>query len=265
MKKAASAKRGCGFFLYTPEANLDDLSVPEADWLLVKRRETYLPRCAIIAGNTNEPQMKKLILFTGSLLLLATTHAQTFAWANKIGSTGADICRDIATDAAGNVYSTGTFTGSADFDPGAGTTTLTSAGGTDIFITKLDAAGALVWAYRIGNASNEEANGIALDATGNIHITGCFYGTVDFDPGVGVSTLGNGAGADIYVLKLNNSAGFVWVKQFGGTSDNQLGNKIAVDAAGNVYSTGQSIGVIDFDPGPGTANLGVAFSGNTNF
>ncbi|HTF04258.1 MAG TPA: SBBP repeat-containing protein, partial [Bacteroidia bacterium] len=208
--------------------------------------------------------MKKFLLIACSLQA-ALLSAQTFGWAVNHGSSGNDVPRDIATDAAGNVYTVGYFNGTVDFDPGAGSFPLTSLGGQDIFITKLDPSGNLLWAGRIGGAGNEQANGIALDASANMHITGCFYGTVDFDPGAGVFNSGNMTGADIYVLKLTSTGGFVWFKQMGGTNDNQQGNEIAVDAAGNVYSTGQSIGVIDFDPGPGTAQLGVAFSGNTNF
>lgn len=209
--------------------------------------------------------MKKIILLTGCLFSLATAQAQTFGWANRLGSTSNDMCRDVATDAAGNVYTTGYFQGTVDFDPGAGTANLTSAGGLDIYISKLDAAGNYVWALKIGGTTGDEANGIALDPSGNIYLTGYFHGTVDFDPGAGVSTLGNGAGADVFVLKLNSAGGFVWVRQIGGNSDDHQGNRITADASGNVYTTGKFVGILDFDPGAGVANLGAISSTNPQY
>lgn len=60
-----------------------------------------------------------------------------FAFASAFGGTGDDVGKAIATDSAGNVYSTGYFSGTVDFDPGAGTFNLTSAGSNDVFISKL--------------------------------------------------------------------------------------------------------------------------------
>jgi hypothetical protein len=207
--------------------------------------------------------MKKLILFF--LLILAIKDnqliAQTFDWAKSQGGASSDVALDVVTDAAGNVYTVGYFNGTVDFDPSGVTQNLVSAGAQDIFVSKLNATGALVWVLRFGAANNDVANGIALDPSGNILITGWFNNIIDFDPGAGVVTLNNASGSsgsDIYVLKLTANGNFVWVKQFGGNVENQVGNKITTDAAGNVYSTGQSKAVIDFDPGAGTANLGVA-------
>ena len=67
-----------------------------------------------------------------------------------MGGTDFDESRSIATDAAGNVFTTGRFEGTVDFDPGAGTFNLISAGNDDIFFSKLDASGNLVWAKRLG-------------------------------------------------------------------------------------------------------------------
>jgi hypothetical protein len=192
-------------------------------------------------------------------------QAQTFDWAKNQGGTSSDVATDIVTDDAGNVYTVGYFSGTVDFDPSGAVQNLTSAGLQDIFVSKLDAAGSLVWVHRFGSVNNDVANGIALDPFGNILITGGFYATFDVDPGPGVFNLSNLTGSDIYVLKLTTNASFVWAKQFGGNNDNQIGNKVTTDAAGNVYSTGQSIGSIDFDPGAGTAMKGVAGTTNTNF
>lgn len=192
-----------------------------------------------------------------------------FEWARKMGgnSTVAGIFSEeeqgnaIAVDKAGNVYTTGTFRETADFDPGAATLNLTSAGDRDIFVSKLDAAGTLVWALRLGGSGNDEGLGITTDTAGNVYITGKFEDTVDFDPGPGTSNLVSMGAHDIFITKLDPDGAHIWTKQIGG-DDEQLANAIAVDKAGNVYTTGwitrttpATSGSADFDPGPGVYTL----------
>ena len=177
-----------------------------------------------------------------------------FVWVKQMGGTSADIGYGIALDTSGNIYTTGNFTGTADFDPGTGTSNLTSNGSSDMFISKLDASGNFVWAKQIGGTLQDFGNAIALDASGNVYTTGFFEDTADFDPGAGTSNLISFGAADIYVLKLTSSGNFAWAKQMGGTSGD-YGNSIALDAAGNVYTSGTFYGTSDFDPGTGTVNL----------
>ena len=92
-------------------------------------------------------------------------------------------------DASGNVYVTGDYQGTADFDPSLGTTDLTSNGNEDIFFAKYNSSGDLTWANSLGSNSNDEGYGIAVDGSGNVHVTGEFRGTVDFDPGSGTTNL----------------------------------------------------------------------------
>ncbi|SFA72941.1 Por secretion system C-terminal sorting domain-containing protein [Flavobacterium swingsii] len=196
-----------------------------------------------------------LLLFF-MLLSSATTQAQntTLAWAKTMGSTGNDISRSVAVDAVGNIYTTGFFAGTVDFDPNAGVANLTSAGSTDIFVSKLDATGNLVWAKVLGGISNDIGYGIAVDASGNVYTTGCFAGTVDFDPNAGTTNLTSAGGYDIFISKLDASGNFVWAKAMGSTS-NDIGYGFTVDASANVYTTGVFAGTVDFDPNAGTTNL----------
>ena len=177
-----------------------------------------------------------------------------FDSAVRFGSTGDDIGTAITTDASGNVYTTGTFTGTVDFDPGIGTTNLTSAGSEDIFVSKLDGAGNFVWAKRLGGASFDFAYGIAVGSSGTVYTTGRFFGTADFDPSGGTWSLTSAGASDIFVSKLDSAGNFVWAKRMGGTPGDEA-NAIAVDASGNVYTTGGFFGTADFDPGSGISNL----------
>ncbi|MCU0440201.1 MAG: putative Ig domain-containing protein, partial [Raineya sp.] len=188
------------------------------------------------------------------LLTYIPTNAQVYSWAKSMGGLGSDRSYNIAVDASGNIYTTGVFRNTADFDPNAGTFNLTSTGGEDIFVSKLDASGNFVWAKSIGGTSNDQGNSIVVDASGNVYTTGFFQGTADFDPGTGVFNLTSAGSYDIFVSKLDASGNFVWAKSIGGTSLD-FSNSIAIDASGNVYTTGIFEGTVDFDPNAGVFNL----------
>ena len=182
--------------------------------------------------------------------------AGNFVWAKRMGGAADEWEQgnDIIVDVTGNVYITGVFYGTADFDPGPETFNLTSAGYCDIFVLKLDNAGNFVWAKRIGGAGPDTGQGIAVDGAGNVYTTGLFQVTVDFDPGPGTFNLSAVGGTDIFVSKLDSAGNFVWAGIMGGNNFNS-GSEIAVDGVGNVYTTGSFQDTVDFDPGTGTFNL----------
>jgi hypothetical protein len=194
----------------------------------------------------------KYIFTISAFLLFIFSDAQNvnYAWAKQIGGTAVDYGFSIAVDASGNVYTTGFFSGTVDFNPDpAVVNNLASAGGGDIFITKMDASGNFVWAKQMGGSFNDFSNSIALDASGNIYTTGTFYGTADFNPDPIASNNFTSAGdADIFISKLNASGNFVWAKQIGNSNFNYASN-IAVNNNG-VYFTGELFGTVDFNPDP---------------
>jgi hypothetical protein len=181
-----------------------------------------------------------------------------FVWAKQFiaGSGNTDYGYSIALDDSGNVYTAGQFMSTCDFDPGAGVYNLTSAGNNDIFISKLNASGNFVWAKKMGGTASDGGLAITLDGSGNIYTSGWFMGTVDFDPGAGTYNLSTSSSSDgdIFVSRLDNSGNFAWAKRMGGTGI-ESGNAIAVDAGGNVYTTGDFSGTSDFDPDTGIYNL----------
>lgn len=194
-------------------------------------------------------------LFFDEIFVLKLDVNGDLAWARKMGSSDFDFGRSIAVSAAGNVITTGSFQGTVDFDPGAGTSTLTStSGGNDIFISKLDASGNFVWARRLGGSGNDIGYSVTVDAAENVFTTGSFSSTADFDPGLAVFNLTGVSSGDIFVSKLDGAGNFVWAKGMGGTSSD-IGHSIQVDPAGNVYTSGEFHTTVDFDPGSGTANL----------
>jgi len=180
-----------------------------------------------------------------------------YVWAIQIPA-GSNQGRAITIDASGNILISGWFQGTKDFDPGASTFNLMSAGAADVFIWKLNTGGNLIWAKSIGGIGSDDDHGITTDASGNVYVAGRFTFTPDFDPGPGTFEITSLGGDDIFILKLNSSGDFVWAKQLGGASAEGV-RDIGVDANGNVFTTGLFVNTGDFDPGPGVFNL-TAFS-----
>jgi hypothetical protein len=113
----------------------------------------------------------------------------------------------LAADGAGNVYATGKFSGSVDLDPNASNQTQTSAGGADVFVVKLDAAGNFGWGTSFGGPGADIGFKIAVDTTGAVYIAGSYQQTVDFnpDPNGTPEDLTSAGGNDMFVLQLNQS------------------------------------------------------------
>ena len=181
-----------------------------------------------------------------------------FIWAKKLGSTGSDRSYDITLDGSSGVYTTGYFGGTLDFDPGAGTFTMTPVGvGTyPAFISKLDASGNFVWAKKFDGATTSNVGySIDIDGLGNVCTTGQFSGTTDFDPAAGTYTLSAAGNYDIFIHKLDASGNFLWAGQMGGPASVNVGQAIAVDLNYGIYVTGYFTSTADFDAGPGFFNM----------
>ena len=184
--------------------------------------------------------------------------AGTLAWVLSAGGTGFDQSTGISVDGDGNVYVTGTFEGSADFN-GNGAPDVTTAGGGDIFVAKYTAAGALAWVLGAGGSSSDEGGSIAVDDAGNAYVTGSFNLSADFDED-GTADVTTAGGGDIFVAKYDAAGALAWVKSAGGSMFDG-GRGIAVDDAGNTYVTGNFRGSADFD-GDGTDDVTSAGSGD---
>ncbi len=215
---------------------------------------------AYVAGTFNGTCSFGIINLTsaglGDAFICKLDAAGNFLWAKRMGGTGNDAGLAVCIDGTGNVYSTGYFSSTGDFDPDPSFTfNLVSAGSLDIFISKLDGAGTFVSAYRLGGTTLDQGFDITLDPTGNILTTGNFSGNADFDPGGGSVLLSAGSGEDIYVNKLNPAGSFLWAKNMTGTAITNSGFSLSTDPSGNVYSTGYFSGTVDFDPGAGISSL----------
>jgi hypothetical protein len=161
-------------------------------------------------------------------------------WSQRFGSTTNDEGRAVAVDGSGNIFVTGYFTGAISFT-GSG---LISAGGNDIFVTKINAAGLPQWGQRFGSTSNDLGEALAVDGSGNVLVAGYFQGTVSFG---GVNRVSAGL-TDIFVAKYNSVGVHQWSQRYGDTLNDEA-RAVAVDGSGNVLVTGYFQGTADFGGG----------------
>ncbi len=189
----------------------------------------------------------------GDAFLSKLDNNGNFVWAIKFTSNGSDSGNGLYIDDADDIYLTGSFKNTIDFDPGAGVANLTSNGETDVFICKLDSDAGYIWSTSFGGTLDDFGNSITVDGSDNMYITGNFEGTADFDPTAGVENVTVVGAYDAFVSKFNATGDYQWSKQFGGSTFD-FGMSIATDPTGNVYVGGIYQATVDFNSGAGTEN-----------
>jgi hypothetical protein len=189
------------------------------------------------------------------IFLLKTDYYTHTKWVQQIGSVNKDVGLAVAADNSGAVIASGAWAGPADFDPGPGTTTLsttTPAG----YICRFDNDGNLKWAKGFtGTSGSSLCNTLTVQHDGTLYAGGAFAGTVDLDPGAGVQEeTAYGSVQDIYIARMDTAGAFNRAKTIPGLNTVVL-NALHHDAAGNLYATGYFNSTTDFNPGPGKAPL----------
>ncbi len=188
--------------------------------------------------------------------LTKSTSEGNLIWAKNFGGISDDVPSEVAVDQDGNIYITGTFKGTADFDPNAGTLNLTSTGQEDVFILKVLSDGSLSWAKRIGGAEMDYGNAIAVDEfDGSVFVVGTYRSTVDFNPGAGVQNATSIGSGDAYLLKLSASGDYVNSKVFGGIASDEASDIVIDQTTGDQFLTGNFNGTVDFDPGAAVVEI----------
>ena len=178
-----------------------------------------------------------------------------YQWARTWGgvSTENDFAEAISEDGAGNIYVSGKFSGTVDFDPGPGTDYHSSNGGWDVSLSKFNSSGDFEWARTWGGPSPDGGWGVVACMSDNIYITGWFQQTVDLDPGPGTYLRTSNGDRDAFLSDFDSNGVFKWAKTWGGTGTDQ-GYLIAVDVYSDVYVEGDFNDIVDFDPGSGIDN-----------
>ena len=186
-----------------------------------------------LGGPNADPTRQTTDIFVTKLSSTGAT-----LWTRQTGAAGMDVCYSATTDSAGNIYLAGSTDGQL---PGAARTGLI-----DAFVMKVSPAGAVLWTTQTGTAgASTFGNAVAVDAAGNVSAAGDTNGMLDRDPHAG--------GYDIFVARYAADGAKQWITQFG-TSSDDYGEGLAVDAGGaDLFVAGTTGGDLD-GQGPGTNN-----------
>lgn len=208
--------------------------------------------CRVLVGWTAEvkPVRRQAahVAVLAALLIAGAAHdlsAQALSWARQAGGPNFDQGLAIASDAAGNSWVTGFFTGDATFGRGQSNETTLTADLRDFFVAKYDSTGVFLWVKQIrgGDRTGGQPTGISLDAAGNSYVTGFFRFGMVFEDGTTLIEYVPGV-SDFFIAKYDNSGNFMWARQGGANfipavpnaGHNALG--ISTDANGNSHVTG---------------------------
>jgi hypothetical protein len=196
---------------------------------------------------------------TSDIYLAKYDKNGVLVWRKTISGTGDDRGLGIARDSSDNIYITGGFQGTVNFNPGSTAKNLKSTGGFDVFVASYNKNGTYRWAHNYGNKSTAASSadigyGIAVDSSNKVIVTGQFAGTADFDASSKTLNLKSKGGTDAFVLSLTSGGTTSFAKQLGGTSTDR-GTAVVVDSSKQIYVAGSFSGTADFNPSSSTSNL----------
>lgn len=205
---------------------------------------------------------------TGTKILTSNGEADIFilkldingnlVWAGSIGSTAYDQGVGIAVDSQDNVYVTGSFRSTCDFDITSGVLNLTSESFNSTFIIKLDKNANMIWGKATQGTGLDEGVAIAIDSNFNVFVAGQNYGINDFDPSPATTfNLTSPMEGQVYIWKLDSSGNFL---NAGVTTPSNPTyptrvKRIKIDSNNNAVITGSFYGTIDFDFGPSNNSM----------
>ena len=215
--------------------------------------------------NAGEELLSSVSGNSTSAFVLILDTAGVFQNAAIIGGNGNVTAYDIESDGDA-IYVTGTFAGTADFNPGTEEVPMTSEGFENGFVLKLNSQAAFLWVRTFNSAESVISYSVTTDDTGNVYASGYFENTADFNPGTQVFSLSpapeNAMGA--YLVKLKANGDFVNAWSFGGVNFSDY-HGVAADQQGNVFISGAYETTVDINPFPTDSNIFISEGFRDNY
>jgi hypothetical protein len=159
-------------------------------------------------------------------------------WSSRAGGSGYDTANSLDADYQGGIYVTGYFTGTGYFP---GISSISSAGGNDIFLARLSSAGSWEWARRAGASNSDEGKSVVVDPSANVILCGKYRGSISF----GDYQIVPDSNYPLFVAKADSLGNWLWANTSTGTGNAYYGG-LSVDNLGNTYLTGTFAPSISF-------------------
>lgn len=180
------------------------------------------------------------------VFILKFNSSGDFLWVKNLGPYKYLKANSMALDKNNNIFMTGYFSETIDFNPGNETYNITASISDDVYILKLNSNGQFVWAKSFNGTSIERGVSCVVDSEENICITGYFEATMYIDSKKEKILQSKGF-TDVFIIKLDNDGNNLWAKSFEGLWSSES-TAIAVDNENNIFTTGTFKKTVDFDP-----------------
>jgi len=183
-----------------------------------------------IEGNTNSGNL--------DMFLVKYSSSGGILWTKQLGTGNHDRSRDLTIDSSDNIFVTGYTWGGIDGN--------TNSGGIDMFLVKYSSSGVKQWTKQLGTSEGDQGEGITVDNSGNIYVTGVTSGGLDGNTSAGLT--------DSFLVKYNSSGVKQWTKQLG-TSSNDIAYDLVLDSSNNIYIGGYTEGNLDGNTNAGGSDI----------
>ncbi|MDP4220898.1 MAG: T9SS type A sorting domain-containing protein [Bacteroidota bacterium] len=197
----------------------------------------------------------------GSIFVAKYDSVGNYLWAFSIDSVDdiiygrqLDGLKSLAVDRFGNIYLTGQFHGTVDFDPSTGSEAKLTSDSFDVYIAKYNTHGKYLWAHKAGGKGDDGALGVVVDNSGSAYITGWTEGYSVFDPNAEGGFLYDST-RNLFFAKYDSSGNFKWVRSIKGRENDNYSGMLALDSTGNIYYSASFDSTTDIDPGPNASYL----------
>lgn len=202
---------------------------------------------------------KRIFLCILTMISISMAHGQSYGVGLALGGIESDYISDYEFDNSGNIYVTGVFQSTVDFDPGTSVNILASSGERDIFLAKYSPAGSLLWVFKLGGNESDIVSGIEIIQDSRIVMFGHFTNTVDFDPGTNTNSLTSAYAneGDFFLANYTLNGILLTVKQIGKGEVVMGANLLTKDTNENLIVTGENAwgASLNFETGTPAATI----------